>query len=87
MQTKIISICSLLALLLASGQVAAQGIESAEPFKVATYSVDGTQSIGLVLRDRLVVEIDAANQNLQQDQAYPEMAMPEDMLGLIGLYE
>jgi 2-keto-4-pentenoate hydratase/2-oxohepta-3-ene-1,7-dioic acid hydratase in catechol pathway len=87
MRTKIITICSLLALLLVSGQVAAQAIESAEPFKLATYSVDGTQSIGLVLRDSLVVEIDAANQNLQQDPAYPDMAMPEDMLGLIGLYE
>jgi 2-keto-4-pentenoate hydratase/2-oxohepta-3-ene-1,7-dioic acid hydratase in catechol pathway len=87
MRTKIIAICSLLALLLASGQVAAQAMESAEPFKLATYSVDGTQSIGLVLRDRLVVEIDAANQNLQQDPAYPDMTMPEDMLGLIGLYE
>jgi 2-keto-4-pentenoate hydratase/2-oxohepta-3-ene-1,7-dioic acid hydratase in catechol pathway len=87
MRTKIIAICSLLALLLASGQVAAQAMESAEPFKLATYSVDGAQSIGLVLRDRLVVEIDAANQNLQQDPAYPDMAMPEDMLGLIGLYE
>lgn len=87
MRTKIITICSLLALLLVSGQVAAQAVESAEPFKLATYSVDGTQSIGLVLRDRLVVEIDAANQNLQQDPAYPDMAMPEDMLGLIGLYE
>ena len=87
MRTKIIAICSLLSLLLASGQVAAQAMESAEPFKLATYSVDGTQSIGLVLRDRLVVEIDAANQNLQQDPAYPDMTMPEDMLGLIGLYE
>ena len=87
MRTKIITICSLLALLLVSGQVAAQAIESAEPFKLATYSVDGTQSIGLVLRDSLVVEIDAANQNLQQDPAYPDMTMPEDMLGLIGLYE
>lgn len=87
MRTKINTICSLLALLLVSGQVAAQAMESAEPFKLATYSVDGTQSIGLVLRDRLIVEIDAANQNLQQDPAYPDMAMPEDMLGLIGLYE
>ena len=45
------------------------------------------QAIGLVLREELVVEIEAANDNLQQNPAYPEMAMPEDMLGLIGLYE
>lgn len=47
MRTKIIAICSLLALLLASGQVAAQSMESVEPFKLVTYSVDGTQSMGL----------------------------------------
>ena len=67
-------------------QVSAQAIQSAEPFKVATFTVDGRQLIGLVLRDQLVVEIDAANDNLEQNPAYPEMAMPDDMLGLIGLY-
>ncbi len=77
------------AFLLASAttQVSAQAIESAEPFNVATFDVDGVQMIGLVLRNQLVVEIDAANRNLQQNPAFPEMAMPEDMLGLIGLYE
>lgn len=39
------------------------------------------------MRDRLVVEIEEANDNLQQDPAFPERAMPEDMLQLIGLYE
>ena len=75
------------ALTLTATQVSAQAIQSAEPFKVATFTVDGRQLIGLVLRDQLVVEIDAANDNLEQNPAYPEMAMPDDMLGLIGLYE
>ena len=73
------------ALALAVTQVTAQAVQSAEPFKVATFTVDGQQLIGLVLRDQLVVEIDAANDNLEQNPAYPEMAMPDDMLGLIGL--
>ncbi len=76
-----------LLLALAPMQVSAQATESAEPFHVGTFAIDGVQTVGLVLRDQLVVEIDAANSNLEQDPAFPEMAMPEDMLGLIGLYE
>ncbi len=74
-------------LALAPMQVSAQAMESAEPFYVGTFEIDGVQAVGLVLRDQLVVEIDAANDNLEQDPAFPEMTMPEDMLQLIGLYE
>ena len=74
-------------LALAPMQVSAQARESAEPFYVSTFEVDGAQMVGLILRDQLVVEIDAANSNLEQDPAFPEMAMPKDMLQLIGLYE
>ena len=74
-------------LALAPMQVSAQATQSAEPFYVGTFEIDGVQTVGLVLRDRFVVEIEEANDNLQQDPAFPEMAMPEDMLQLIGLYE
>ena len=74
-------------LALAPMQVSAQATESAEPFYVATFEVDGAQMVGLILRDQLAVEIDAANSNLEQNPAFPEMSMPEDMLQLIGLYE
>ncbi len=74
-------------LTLAPLQISAQAMESAEPFHVGTFEIDGLQTVGLVLRDRFVVEIDAANSNLEQDPAFPEMTMPEDMLQLIGLYE
>ena len=60
---------------------------SAEPFKVGTFEANGTQFVGIVLRDQLVVELDAANAALTSNPAYPAMAMPEDMLGLIGQYE
>ena len=72
---------------LAPLQISAQATESAEPFHVGTFEIDGLQTVGLVLRDQLVVEIDAANSNLEQNPAFPEMTMPEDMLQLIGLYE
>ncbi|HIF07786.1 MAG TPA: hypothetical protein EYQ64_12795 [Gemmatimonadetes bacterium] len=74
-------------LALAPMQVSAQAMESAEPFFVATFEVDGAQMVGLILRDQLAVEIDAANSNLEQDPAFPQMSMPGDMLQLIGLYE
>ncbi|MBQ14947.1 MAG: hypothetical protein CMQ17_11205 [Gammaproteobacteria bacterium] len=87
MRLTITAIAASLLLTLAPIQVSAQATQSFEPFHVATYSVNGVQAIGLVLREELMVEIEAANDNLQQNPAYPEMAMPEDMLGLIGLYE
>ncbi len=90
MRTKSSTIVSLLLAMpitLLSSWAAAQAMESVESFNVATYAMNGEQNIGLVLRNQFVVEIDAANANLQQNPAYPEMAMPEDMLGLIGLYE
>ena len=60
---------------------------SAEPFKLGTFEIDGIQTIGIVLRDQLIVELDAANDELQRDPAYPSVAMPADMTALIGRYE
>ncbi|MGD9906881.1 MAG: fumarylacetoacetate hydrolase family protein [Vicinamibacterales bacterium] len=66
---------------------AAQATSSAEPFAVGTFAFDGREGIGLVLRQQLVVELDAANHNLQLEPGVARMAMPEDMRQLIGLYE
>ena len=71
---------------LVSAQLGA-GAVSAEPFKLGTFEVDGVQTIGIVLRDQLIVELDAANVELQRDPAYPNVAMPADMTALIGRYE
>ena len=68
-------------------QASAQAMKSAEPFAVGTFNVDGRETLGLVLRQQLVVELDAANRNLQMEPGVPKMPMPEDMLQLIGLYE
>ncbi len=82
--------CSLVVLLVAPlGASAAlgQATEVAEPFKVGTFDIEDTPRVGLVLRDRLVVDLAEANRALEADPAYPKMPMPEDMLELIGRYE
>lgn len=69
---------------------AAQGdpaITSAEPFKLGTFEIAGDQRIGIVLQDKLVVDLTAANRALERNPAYPRMNMPADMVELIGQYE
>ena len=59
----------------------------AEPFKVGTFEIDGAPTVSLVLRDGLIVEIDAANDALQRDPYYARVQAPGDMLELIERYE
>lgn len=59
----------------------------AEPFKVGTFEIDGHPAVGIVLRDSLVVELDAANVMLEKDPRYPQVPMPADMLELISRYD
>jgi len=67
--------------------VDAQAMTSAEPFKVGTFQIAGVPTVGLVLRDALIVDIGVANAALEVSPMYPSVAMPEDMLELIGQYE
>ena len=55
----------LLVVLLAPGGLGAQSMKSAEPFKVGTFQIEGKAVVGLVLRDSLIVEIWAANNELE----------------------
>jgi 2-keto-4-pentenoate hydratase/2-oxohepta-3-ene-1,7-dioic acid hydratase in catechol pathway len=59
----------------------------AEPFKVGTFEIDGTARVGIVLRDSLVVELDAANRELEKNARYPQIPLPADMNELISRYE
>jgi len=59
----------------------------AEPFKVGTFEIDGAPTVGIVLRDQLIVELDAANLVLERNSAYPEIPLPADMLELINRYD
>ena len=62
-------------------------LETAEPFKLGTFEIDGSTEVAIVLRDGLIVELDAANAALERNPRYPAMPMPKDMLELIGRYE
>lgn len=59
----------------------------AEPFKVGTFEIDGATTVGIVLRDSLIVELDAANLALERSPAYPQIPLPADMLELISRYD
>ena len=59
----------------------------AEPFKVGTFEINGSPTVGIVLRDSLIVELDAANLALEKDSAYPQIPLPADMLELISRYD
>ena len=72
---------------LAAPLAAQPAIEAAEPFKLGTFEIDGQPAVAIVLRDNLIVELDAANAALERNQAYPQIPMPADMLELIGRYD
>jgi len=57
-------------------------------FKLGTFARDGRPLLGLVLEDRWVVDIAAANGALQRRHpAWKALAMPSDMTALIEHYE
>ncbi len=58
-----------------------------EPFKVGTFEINGAPKVGIVLRDSLIVELDAANLALEKNAAYPTIPLPADMLELINRYD
>ncbi len=35
--------------------------QSAEPFKVGTFGINGDETVGIVLRDQFVIDLEAAN--------------------------
>jgi 2-keto-4-pentenoate hydratase/2-oxohepta-3-ene-1,7-dioic acid hydratase in catechol pathway len=82
----IVANTSLLAL--PAGVLAQPDIEPAEPFKVGTFVVGNEQFAGLVMRDdSLIVDLAEANQALELMPEYPDVDMPDDVLGLIEGYE
>lgn len=76
---------AIIVILVISFPAAAQ--EISEPFKVGTFEIDGTARVGIVLRDSLVVELDAANLALEKDPRYPQIPLPANMIELISRYE
>jgi 2-keto-4-pentenoate hydratase/2-oxohepta-3-ene-1,7-dioic acid hydratase in catechol pathway len=68
-------------------QAGAQAPGSVEPFKLATVDIAGREAVVLVLRDQYVIELLGANRNLEMTGNYPVVAVPDDMVALIGQYE
>lgn len=60
---------------------------AAEPFKVGTFEIDGAPRVSIVLRDSLIVDIEAANAALERNANYPNVPAPADMIELIERYE
>jgi 2-keto-4-pentenoate hydratase/2-oxohepta-3-ene-1,7-dioic acid hydratase in catechol pathway len=60
---------------------------SIQPFKLGTFEINGERRVGIVLQDKLIVELDAANRALERNRAYANLPMPADMLELISRYE
>ena len=81
-------ILATLLLIAAPVPLSAQSVpDITEPFKVGTFEVGGIPTVALVLRDQLIVEIDAANTALQRGPYYARIQAPADMLELIERYE
>jgi 2-keto-4-pentenoate hydratase/2-oxohepta-3-ene-1,7-dioic acid hydratase in catechol pathway len=70
----------------AFGQTGTAG-KSAEPFKVGTFRIGNTRTVGLVLRESLVVDLVQANAAMEKSRSFPARPMPSDMVDLIADYE
>ena len=71
---------------LARAQAGTAG-RSEESFKVGTFASGDASFVGVVLRDRFVVDLAQANAAMEKTRAYPRRAMPADMVALIADYE
>ena len=78
-----------IALVFAGSAAAQTAMTSVEPFKLGTFEIAGEDDsrLGIVLRDELIVELDAANRALEQRSKSVAIPMPADMRALIGRYE
>ena len=60
----------------------------AEPFKLGTFkTAAGQPFVGIVLRDSIVIDAGAANQELLANPHVPAVQLPGDMKGVISAYE
>jgi 2-keto-4-pentenoate hydratase/2-oxohepta-3-ene-1,7-dioic acid hydratase in catechol pathway len=87
---RIVRLAPVLAMVVALASPAlinAQAMSSVEPFKVGTFEIGGAPTVGIVLRDTLVIDLAAANTALEIDPIYAHVNAPVDMLELIGQYE
>jgi 2-keto-4-pentenoate hydratase/2-oxohepta-3-ene-1,7-dioic acid hydratase in catechol pathway len=78
---------ALLLLTLATPGLADAQSQVTEPFKVGTFEIAGEPRVGVVLRDRYIIDLQPANRALERSPTYPAIPLPADMLELISRYE
>jgi 2-keto-4-pentenoate hydratase/2-oxohepta-3-ene-1,7-dioic acid hydratase in catechol pathway len=59
----------------------------AEPFKLGTFQIAGKQTVGVVLRDNLIIDVQAANADFMLNPSAATVLLPADMKGIISGYE
>jgi len=59
----------------------------AEPFKLGTFEINEQPTIGIVLRDSIIIELNRANRELEKSPLAIKLPMPEDMTDLIARYD
>ena len=84
---RLVSFIAMVAALANPAVLNAQAMSSVEPFKVGTFEIGGAPTVGIVLRDTLVIDLAAANTALEIDPMYAHVNASADMLELIGQYE
>ncbi len=86
---RILTLVAAVALAGSASVWAQSAMTSAEPFKLGTFEVtgEGDSRIGIVLRDELIVELNAANRALEQHVEYVDIPMPAGMRDLIARYD
>ncbi len=88
MNTKIVRFTiTILAALMPALASAEAASDIAEPFKIGTFEINGIPQVGIVLRDNLVIELNAANAALEKSARYPAVPLPADMIELISRYD
>src|SRR5687767_8365192 len=85
--TAVLGVAALVVPLAGYAQTVGTAAKSAEPFKVGTFRIGNTQTIGLVLRDSLVVDVVQANAALEKSRSFPARPMPSEMTAFIADYE
>ena len=78
--TRLILAVAMVVALASPALINAQAMSSAEPFKVGTFEIGGAPTVGIVLRDALVIDLAAANTALEIDPMYAHVNAPADML-------
>jgi len=82
-----LALAALLTVPISAFAQAGTAAKSLEPFKVGTFVIGNTQTVGIVLRDSLVVDLVQANAAIGKTRSWPQRAMPSEMVALIADYE